>query len=188
MRLILFLILTCLLKQGFAQDDVKIIWHKDSLLKWFDFQGPIDKASTFSAFAYYGETYHYNWRSVNNEYLLTFTTDAYFVPSKSWVKAGMESPNLLTHEQMHFDIAAFFARILLSDLNKHTYTAAYKTEVEQIYQDWKQKRQEMEELYDTQTDHSKNKLMQVRWELYVYNILKEPCSYEDAKSREPTLK
>lgn len=185
MRLILFLLLTCLLKQGFAQDDVKIIWHQDSLLKWSDFKGPIDESSNFSAVTYISVDYHVKWRAMNNKYTLSFTTEAYLTPSRSWTKVEKQTPKLLRHEQTHFDIAAFFSRILLIALKNHEYTASHKLETEQINKSIQQKKTEMQELYDKQTDHSKNEVMQAKWELYIARLLKEHSSLQDAIDNEP---
>ena len=73
------------------------------------------------------------------------------------------------------------------ELNNHSYTAAHKSEVEQIFQGITKAKEEMQALYDEQTNHSQNEAMQAKWELYVSAILKEHPSLEEAIRKEPTF-
>lgn len=183
----LWLILLMPAAKGFAQSEPKIYWHADSLLTWNDFKGPIDASSSFSAVTHYGTSYYYQWHQHLGKYTFTFTTKSYVEPNRSWTKVEKQTPELLRHEQLHFDIAEFFARQLLVALNAGAYTTAFEAEIKQVYADVTIKRQAMEELYDSQTNHSRNKLMQAQWEIYVYNLLNNQVTLEDAITHTPVL-
>lgn len=45
----------------------------------------------------------------------------------------------------------------------------------------------MEELYDDETNHSQNKLMQARWELYVDDILSKDYDLSEALAKQPLV-
>ena len=89
---------------------------------------------------------------------------------------------------MHFDIAEFFTRLLLQTLNKQTYTENYKAEIELVYQDIAKKKQAMQDLYDTQTNHSKNEVIQAQWEQYIASILRTKNLNVDAAAFTGTIK
>jgi hypothetical protein len=171
--------------QCLAQPAEQINWHADSLLTWNDFKGPIDSGSSFSAYTYYGASYQYKWHEHLGKYTFTFTTKSYALPDKCWSKVDKQTPALLKHEQLHFDITEFFARQLLIALNAHTYSSNYKAEIKQVNDEIVAKRQAMQELYDNQTNHSINKIMQARWELYIDNLLRNPFNLDDAIALAP---
>ena len=137
---------------------------------------------------YCATNYNYNWRLNANKYILSFTTECYFVPSRSWSVKSKQTPELLRHEQVHFDIAEFFTRLLLQTLNKQTYTENYKAEIELVYQDIAKKKQAMQDLYDTQTNHSKNEVIQAQWEQYIASILRTKNLNVDAAAFTGTIK
>ena len=115
----------------------------------------------------------------------TFATASYMDKSKSWVREGKQTPALLSHEQLHFDISEFFARKLLQALNNYSYTSDYKSEIDQVHQQMADARKAMEEKYDAQTNHSLNKIKQAEWELYVSQLLSKKYTYEEALAKEP---
>jgi hypothetical protein len=49
-------------------------------------------------------------------------------------------------------------------------------------------RNKMEDKYDEQTDHSKNKINQAQWEYFVSILLSTNCSLADALNNEPSAK
>jgi hypothetical protein len=173
-RSILFLLLVSFTSRVMAQDEHKVFWHKDSLLKWSDFKGPVDATSKFHALTLAEISFKYNWTLKNNNYTFTFTGGSFLNTSRSWSITEKQTPELLRHEQIHFDIAEIFARISLQTLTRTAYTATFKTTIDQIIEDNLRNMKVMHDLYDEQTDHSKQKKMQVKWEVYIANLLKDP--------------
>jgi len=172
-RLALLLLLVSITGGAIAQDEYKLAWHKDSLLKWNDFKGPVDATSKFHAFTLAQIFFKSTWTLKNNKYTFTFTGGSYLNTDKSWSVKAKQTPELLRHEQVHFDIAEIFSRMYLQTLNSAEYTATFKTTIDQITEDILRNMKVMQDLYDEQTDHSKEKKMQARWEIYIANLLKE---------------
>ena len=173
-RVVLLFLLISFTSKAMAQNEYKLAWRKDSLLKWSDFKGPIDTSSKFHATTLCEVFSKYIWTLKNNKYKFTFTTGSYLNTSKSWSIKEKQTPELLRHEQVHFDIAELFARIYLQTLDRNVYTATFKSKIDQINKDNLHNLKVMQDLYDEQTDHSKEKKMQAKWEIYIANLLKEP--------------
>src|SRR6202012_1012284 len=115
---------------AFAQDNIKKSWDVASPIQWSDFQGPIDQSSGFSALTQSGFSYTWHRQVTNGVAKYTFSVSSFMDRSISWTKPEKQSPELLRHEQKHFDISEFFARKLLEALNAHTYTDSYRAEIE----------------------------------------------------------
>ncbi len=173
---------------AFAQDKVKKAWDAASPVQWSDFQGPIDQSSSFSALTQSGFSYTWHRQVTDGVAKYTFSVSSFMDRSKSWTKPGKQSPELLRHEQKHFDISEFFARKLLEALNTHTYTDGYRTEIEGLYLQLTLARKQMQDKYDEQTNHSMNKADQAIWESYIADLLNSNPNYEQALAKEPTAR
>jgi hypothetical protein len=183
--IVLFLVTSIV---GFAQEEQKRGWDKDNLINWSDFQGPIDQSSSFDATTHSGMNYSWKVKTIQGQIKSAFTTTSFMNKSKSWTKPEKQTPALLKHEQLHFDIYEFFARKLLQVFNDHSYTNDFTNEIAAIFQRMEEARKAMEDKYDKQTNHSKNKLKQAEWELYVSELLSNNYSYEQAMDKEPSAK
>lgn len=149
------------------------------------FSGPIDPASSFDAKTYSGLDYKWNAHITAGKLSIDFTAGSFMDKLLSWTKPKKQTPALLRHEQVHFDISAYFARKLLEAFNSYAYTDNYRNEIVQIFQQVNAARAEMEDEYDEQTNHSRNKIKQALWELYVSNLLSNNYSYNQALAAEP---
>jgi hypothetical protein len=160
----------------FAQEDIKKPWDAAQPLQWSDFMGPVDNSSPFTAFTYSGISY--TWRVQYDQQhapQYSFTVLSYMNKSKSWLRNdGRLTDELLAHEQLHFDINEYFARVLLEAFKTSTYSSADASEIKQVYDQVMQARRESQELYDEQTDHSKNKVNQAAWEAHIAKLLSSP--------------
>lgn len=161
-------------------------WKADRPLAWADFTGPIDETSTFAASTHSGIDYRWRMNSQAGKMTFSFTVTSYMDKSKSWTKPDKQNDALLKHEQLHFDISEYFARELLKAFNSYTYTSNYRTEINDIFQSLSKARHDMEALYDEESQHSRNKLKQAEWELYVANLLSNNTALEDALKIEPS--
>ena len=187
LRISLLLVFFCLIQKAFAQKDERIFWHQDSLLKWTDFKGAVDTNSKYSALNSCGIEYAYKATLEDGKYTVRFKTKAYFVQSKSWSKVARQTPKLLKHEQLHFDIVEFFSRKELAALTNHVYNASYRADIALIDKRIAQKKDEMQFLYDSQTNHFINEAMQAKWEVFVAKILKENYSLDHAMANMPIV-
>lgn len=144
----------------------EIRWHSKLRLSWADFKGRPDRLSGMDALTESGISFSWwcNGRQFHSEIY------ALFVPEGSWVKDP--TPHLLQHEQAHFDITEIHARKMrkyfgsLKDpcaMGKFAIDRASKEIVNTSYA--------MQERYDEETSHSRNKRKQAEWLAYIQQEL-----------------
>jgi hypothetical protein len=84
----------------------------------------------------------------------------------SWVVTSQKTASLLSHEQGHYDITGLMGR----DMGNEILAARARTvdglqeQVTRIIERYRQRSQELNDLYDTQTNHSRNRDAQARWD------------------------
>jgi hypothetical protein len=188
MKVFLILALAISINHCYAQSDYRKAWNKDTPLTWDDFKGPADETSEFKAFTRYNEYYQYKWKLIGGKYSFTFDVTSKLHQDQSWSKTDYQTPELLKHEQIHFDISEFFARKLLFALNHYTYTDAFKEEIAIISSSYNKMRNVMENQYDDDTRHGTLKKRQLAWEDYVAELLNQDSALEDALKVAPNIK
>jgi predicted secreted Zn-dependent protease len=88
------------------------------------------------------------------------------------------TPEILAHEQAHFDISEITARRLRKALLTETYSRKnLEQKINSIYQVTIQAGDEMQALYDQESDHGLNKTQQLKWSNRVKNELSELANY-----------
>ena len=165
-------------------------------LRWSDFRKIHESTNGFDAqtftnisvqtrFAFNGQG---NWRVTRVNVTLSLNQ------RETWVVRGREKPDLLAHEQRHYDIAAVAARTLeqrLNDLHGDRATTARET-VNQITNDILGERtadgrvisrgvlQEVQDRYDDDatcgSDHSRNRDNQALWTLNISRVLADDAA------------
>ena len=134
-------------------------------LTWDDFKGKANKEVHYHAMTY--TTWNYDYKNVtfrNDTAKFDFNVSLSFDHERSWVRKGKENPELLVHEQMHFEIAKLSVLELQQRVASEWFTRAnlrsklllLKTEVMNKYS-------KMQVQYDTETNHSANTTEQQRW-------------------------
>ncbi len=115
------LFLTIILPFPKTQDTQSIIeWSKERRLKWSDFKGtPDEEILAYALTAYKIEILPSDVlvdenNNIQNYDLLTVVAN--FYSNHSWVHT--KSDYLLTHEQLHFDIAALYAYKMKTEFRK----------------------------------------------------------------------
>ncbi len=167
------LIFVLVVQFSIAQN-VKKPWRVNEKLEWSDFRGGPDPDSPYSASTYSGISYRYTAKTAIKKVHVTFEVACYFIPDKSWVKEGFESDKkLLAHEQLHFDITELFARKLHQKLKNTRFTKNHHKQIKTIYNTILNKRKLMQELYDAETNHSDNEVLQKKWEIKIAKLLKK---------------
>jgi hypothetical protein len=154
-----------------------IKWNADTKLEWSDFKGKIDESNPYFANTMSYTKYAYQPIVNNGVFTLTFTIENSFDQKQSWSRKDKQTPALLAHEQLHFDISELFARKLMVAFNSFKYSANYQSEVSKIFAQNVKEKRAMQEKYDTETNHSINKEKQQEWETYVKEQLKQIPSY-----------
>ena len=82
------------------------------------------------------------------------------------------------HEQGHFDITEIYARKLDNALREYNFNPKrFKTDLDEIYKDIMEEKEELQNQYDLETDYSRNKEKQTEW---LKKIQKELAKYNPA--------
>ncbi|RYD94296.1 MAG: DUF922 domain-containing protein [Sphingobacteriales bacterium] len=93
---------------------------------------------------------------------LTYNITCNFQKTKSW--GLMKTDYILAHEQGHFDITELCARRLYQELAGHQFERrTFKAELTRMYNDIVAQKEAMQNTYDNETDHSRNRKVQAEW-------------------------
>jgi hypothetical protein len=145
-----------------------IPWSVRRVVSWEDFQstplrGTEAVASTSTSL---GLAYQLK------EGELSYEITCNFSKMKSW--GLMRTDYILAHEQGHFDITEILARKLYQQLSAYTFNKrTYKQDLARIYNAVVAEKEQMQELYDHETDHSRNKAVQAQWLDRIERMLEE---------------
>lgn len=170
MRGILVCFLVILSGSTFAQ----IKWAEGKL-GWEDFAGAIPSDSKFDALTYSAISLDFEGQNI----ILNFNIETLFYPEKSWKKAGVDK-YILKHEQGHFDITEYHARLLRKNLKSYKYKsfATIAPDVEQMFKEASDAANAMQVKYDHETDHSINRKKQAKWNKKIQKMLSKTSSYK----------
>ena len=100
-----------------------IPWSKDYFLNWLDFQAESNSAvfEDVHSTIKYRYTWTVNSDSIGNQirfFIENIDLTAEFYPLLSWVRQPQATPQLLRHEQGHFDITEIYSRVLRKTLQE----------------------------------------------------------------------
>lgn len=164
--------------QTVIAQDIELPWTKDRKLTWNDFQATPDYNHPYAAITYSGMSYGFSAEIVRGKVAVNYTVNSFFVANKSWVKRRyVRDSVLLEHEQLHFDITELFARKFRKELSEMVFTKNVKAEIKAIYHKITKEKAKLQELYDVETDHSKNAKAQKMWENKIATQLQKLNSF-----------
>lgn len=141
-----------------TETDKIIPWKSRRTLVWDDFRSAPKKdgdavASTSTSL---GLSYHVR------DGRLTYQITCDFSKEKSW--GSLKTDYILAHEQAHFDITELHARRLYEALSSYEFKpATFRADIGAIYNRIVKEKEDMQEAYDSQTDHSRRKMHQAEW-------------------------
>ena len=160
-----------------TNDDNYVYWSERKLT-WSDFQGKVPADSKFDALTHSAISLDYEGQGVT----LKFNIESIFDPRKSWKKEGVNQ-YILQHEQVHFDITEYHARVLRKKLKTNRYKSidTVNDEIRSMFNDSFTKANEMQLKYDEQTNHSMNRKKQRKWNKKIKKLLKKTRSYKHPK-------
>ena len=188
-RKLFFLISVPAVLLSFNQFKNEKDWDVNSPLTWDDYQKPEkgteDERSVSHTFC--GERWVFK-RLDSNSFNFKFKVKCVMVKNLSWVHPNYKTPELLQHEQLHFDLSEYFARKLLFALESAKYTSNFREEMKEVRHKIALQRNDMQDKYDNQTNHSKNRNMQTKWDLYVKHLLDKNESIDSAFNKLPNKK
>ncbi len=150
----------------------KIPWTETRQLTWNDFKGEPKSGANFVASTNSGMSFSFSYTEKNGKQTMEYTVTCNFYPERSWYKQGKVSDYILKHEQTHFDISELYARILRKQIAETKFSKNIKKEIEALYHKTELERQNTQNEYDLQSDHSKIEEEEYRWRGIVANQLK----------------
>lgn len=149
---------------GFGQEiEEGVLWDAQKRLKWSDFKGKVPPAAEPAATTASGISYKYSANLIHHEVKLDFEVNAYFYPNESWYKPEVCDDLILSHEQLHFDIAELFARKMRDKLQRTSFSENVKQEIRDIYRDILKELADFQDRYDWETGFSRNAQKQMEW-------------------------
>lgn len=148
--------------------DSEIKWNIHTLLTWQNFKGQPDLTSSAAAVTAAAISYSYTANKIGTEIInfkVNVTTQ--FYPEKSWFKKELVNNHILSHEQYHFNIAELFSRKLRRKIAMLQPNSNLKNQIKKTYDSITIELARFQNLYDVETDFSRNYELQKKWELKV---------------------
>ena len=146
-----------------SQEYVTIAWSPEKKLAWQDFRGKAPSNDRAAATTASGISYQFSTSGSNGEIELDFLVSTFFYPKKSWYQPSLCDSLILSHEQLHFDISELYARKMRNRLASSSFTQNVKAEFKQIYKEVLEELEEFQNLYDDQTNFSRDVEQQLIW-------------------------
>ena len=157
---------------GHSQEYETIEWSADRKLTWADFKGRVPESDRAAAVTASGITYRFSTLYKNGELKVDFKVTTYFYPNKSWYQPHLCDTFILGHEQLHFDISELYAQKMRDRLAKKSFTENVKEEVKLIYREILEELEVYQDLYDEQTNFSRDSIQQSLWNNKIKDALR----------------
>lgn len=177
-RIIFFLILIFILNpiQCLLAQNNKLFWSQKRALSVTDFKALIKNDNSYeNALASVGISYSVTFDNSKADIVIK----TFFRTDLSWFDKSIQSDWLLQHEQGHFDIAEIFARKLKKEMSNILFPKNNDCNkvVTDMYDKYFNEMKKMQELYDKETDHSRNRNEQLRWLKKIDRLLQQYSYY-----------
>lgn len=149
-----------------------IPWTMERRLHWDDFL--CDPLTNSDAVASTSTSLGIAYQVEHGE--LTYKITCNFSKNKSW--GLLKTDYILAHEQGHFDITEIYARKLYRALQEYSFNKrTYRRDVNDIYKAIVQEKEDMQAAYDGETDHSRNRKIQMEWLKKIDGLLEETAPW-----------
>ncbi len=138
-------------------------WNEHSRLSWDDFKGNVQPETERSAAATHcGIGFRTKTDCPGGKpKVVVYNT---FYTSKSWVRPDAKMPEILVHEQGHFDLCEIYTRKLRARMELFDFSAAdVRTALMNIYDEVSREYENRQQAYEQETVHGTNFTQQKRW-------------------------
>lgn len=163
----------------FFKSDQSITWQVNQKLSWDNFKGKPDPNSDAAAVTSSGITFGYRLSRVNNLVeSINVEATAHFYPEKSWVKSDEADNHILGHEQLHFDITELYTRKLRKAISEVVISQNVNNILDEIHSKIVTDLNNFENLYDSETDFSRDFETQAKWQVLIKRELEALKSYQ----------
>ncbi|WP_255068931.1 hypothetical protein [Lacihabitans sp. LS3-19] len=165
-----------IIKPLYSKPSVDTVYYQQRKVNWNDFQGPFRAsekygAAIFSSFGYDSKIY------VENYTIYTEITPKVFTDKNmSWAKPEVKNSYSLNHEQLHFDICFLNSLRFLKKIKTFDKEPTQDDLISRIkyeYLEFYRATHNMQEQYDSETNHSIIKDKQIAWQIKIEEALKE---------------
>lgn len=177
-----------------SSEPAELLWTEGYRLTWEDFRGdppPASLRGTEAAKIWIGLRYSATWElffdPVRGQWtarLLGCATQAFMDRTRSWVLPDQRHPEVLRHEQGHFDLLEVFRRLLEKELRAwigKPVSAATREEaeraltrrLEEVYLGVWEAHEAHQAQYDQETEHGRNQGQQDQWSRRIFLWLEE---------------
>jgi hypothetical protein len=150
------------------QQDRSMTWSDDLQLQWEDFNGTPTRGTTVVAVTASGLSFGFSTKMTETQ-LVDYTAfvDAHFYPDKSWYVKERANSVILDHERLHFDITELHARKFKQRIAQTKFDLSINSQMERIHNTITDELRQMQQKYDTETDHSQNVDKQKEWQKFI---------------------
>lgn len=175
-RLLFILLLLFVSLSAPAQQSAHFLyWEEGKQLNWQHFKGrPDTDDHVHAAVTFAGIDLQVEHINLLGE--ITFKARAVFDQQLSWAYEDRQSPAILQHEQLHFDIAEVYARKLERKLNSLKIRKSQKAGASKLLQRYTRAQLASQARYDAETVHGLNHKKQKAWQELVDRELLNPSS------------
>ena len=142
-------------------------WASRSKITWNDYKDTIPVNRVGDTWTVTGIRYHYDMAHDS----ILVQVNAYFADSESWAMKDVETAYLLNHCQRNFDISEIYARKFRKIISGYFPQTAFTDFIETNYDTIMYYRKAEEERYEKETNESKNKAMQAKWNKRIDSLL-----------------
>lgn len=176
-KLFVFFLLLAGLSLDAQRTRTTVEWSAEDKLVWADFKGKSNRVAGPDALTHVLMGYEFETLGFNHfEFKLNIT----FQCMESWIKNEKQSDYLLAHEQLHFDIHELFARKFM----KYAHEARvfdndqFSKSLKRVFNKTFRELKEMQEAYDHETDHSRNREAQAIWNKKIARLLRDYSKWQ----------
>lgn len=139
-------------------------WKDHNKLSWEDFRGPVNAQTDEAAAATHcsiGFKTNMNNASGKPEVIVYNK----FYINKSWVRSDAKIPDILRHEQGHFDLCELYTRKLKQRMDEFNFSASVnlKQDLYNIYNEISLEYEKRQQAYEQETSHGTNLSVQRNW-------------------------
>lgn len=141
-----------------------LLYSPDRPLEVSDFRGKADRSSAGVAATFSGMQMAFSGEEKARVLYVDVKLLVYFDQTKSWTKKEGRSPEVLAHEQIHFDITAIFACAFAQAIREYSFTPAdIKEELRALNRKFVENMQRTQDNYDRETAHGTLREKQAEW-------------------------
>jgi hypothetical protein len=154
-------------------------WSEHLPLQWTDFNGVPTEGTTVVAVTASGISFGFSTKMTETQ-LVDYTAfvDAHFYPDKSWYIKERTNQVILNHERLHFDITELYTRKFKQRIAQAKFDLRINAQMERIHNAINDELRQMQQKYDTETDHSQNVDKQKEWQQYIKIELEKLAYYK----------